>query len=79
MVNGLQLYTHQCNQWPLKALYNIAQHSPIHADIHTPIAVSTTQDASQPARQLGSSQGEGVSLRDTSTQLGGAGDRTSKA
>ena len=55
MVNGLHLYSHQCNQWRLKALYNIAQHSPIHADIHTPTAVSTMQRDSQ---FVGSSQGE---------------------
>ena len=38
----------QCirNQWPLKALFNIAQRSPIHAHIHTPMtAVSTVVKA----------------------------------
>ena len=60
------------NQWSLKALYNIAQHSPIHAPLHVHIqtltAVSTTQ---------GDGQLVGSLLRDTTTQLGGAGDRTS--
>ena len=31
------------NHWPIKALYNIARHSPIHAYIHTPTAESATQ------------------------------------
>ena len=43
------------NQWPLKALYNIAPHSPVHAHIHTATVVSTTQGDSQ---LVGSSQGE---------------------
>ena len=42
------------DQWPLKALYIIAQHSPIHAHIHTPTAESTTQGDSQ---LIGSSSG----------------------
>ena len=52
------------NQCPLKALYNTARHSPVHPHIHTPTAESTTQGDSQ---LVSSSQGEGVSLRDTST------------
>ena len=57
---------HFSNQWPL---YNN------RLIIHPPTLESPTQDDSQ---LVGSSQGEGVSLRDTSTdaQLGGAGDRT---
>ena len=47
-----------------KALYNIASQSPVHTHIHTLTAVSATQGDSQLVR---SSQGEGVSLRDTST------------
>ena len=48
----IQLFS---KQWPFKALYNTAQPSPIHAPIHTPTAVSTTQGYSQ---LVGSSQGE---------------------
>ena len=43
------------NQQPLKALYNTASHSPIHAHIHLLTAISVTQGYSQPVR---SSQGE---------------------
>ena len=43
------------NLWPLKALYNTAQHSPIHAHIQTPTAVSTMEGESQ---LVGSSEGE---------------------
>ena len=43
------------NQWPLKALYDIASHSPVRAHIHTPTAESTTQGDSQLVK---SSQGE---------------------
>ena len=47
------------NQRPLKALYNAAQHSPIHTHVHThthtPTAGSTVQGGSQ---RVGSSQGE---------------------
>ena len=51
MVNGkwtafIQRFS---NQWPLKALYD-AEHSPIHAHIHPPTAVSTTQGDSQLVR-----------------------------
>ena len=56
------------NQWPLKALCHIASHSPIHADIHTPTAVSSAQGDSQ---LVGSSWDE-VSCSRTSR----AGDRT---
>ena len=38
------------NQWPLKALYNTALHSPVHAHIHTPTAESTVQGDSQLVR-----------------------------
>ena len=63
------------NQRPLKGLHNIAEHSSIHAHIHTPMAVSATQGDSQ---LVEGSQGDVSLLRDTSTQwLGGAGDRTS--
>ena len=43
------------NQRPLKALYNTASHSPIHAHIHTPTAESAPQGDSQ---LVWSSQGE---------------------
>ena len=39
----------------LKALHNIASHSPVHTHIHTPTAMSTMQGDSQLVR---SSQGE---------------------
>ena len=41
-ING-QFIQHCSNQWPLKALYNIASHSPIHAHFHTATVVSTMQ------------------------------------
>ena len=41
------IYTAFSNQWPLKVLYNIAEHSPINAHIHTPTVVSTMQGNSQ--------------------------------
>ena len=65
------------NQMPLKALYNIASHSPIHAHIRKQTAVSLTQGVSH---LVGSSEGEASSLRDSSTlTLGGGagGDWTS--
>ena len=64
------------NQWPLKVLYNIAKHSPIHTHIHTPTAESAMQGDSQLA---GSSQGEVGCLAQghLDTQLGGASDQTS--
>ena len=43
------------NQRPFKALYNMAQHSPIHAHIHPPTAESTARAHSQ---LVGSGQGE---------------------
>ena len=46
---------HFSNHWPLKALYDIAQRSLIHAHIHTPTAVSTTQAESQLVRSRDSS------------------------
>ena len=58
------------NQWPIKALYNFASHSPVHAHIHTPTAEeSATQGDSQLFWLL--AQGH------LDTPLGGAGDRTS--
>ena len=36
-----------CSQWALKVLNSIAEHSHIHAHIHTPMAVSTMQGNSQ--------------------------------
>ena len=64
MVNGLDLYSAFLTSDHSKALYNIDLHSPVRARIHTLTAVSTTQGDSQ---LVGSSQGEGVVLRDTST------------
>ena len=61
-------------QWPLKALYNMASPSPIHAHIHTPTAVSAMQGNSQLVRN---SQGEVFAQGHLDPQLGGAGDRTS--
>ena len=67
MVNGLHLYIiiHLfSNQWLPKVLYNTASQSPIHTHIHTPTAESAMQGDGQLVK---SGQGEGVSLRDTST------------
>ena len=61
------LFTALIPHFLLKALYNTASRSPIHAHIHTPTAESATQGDSQ----LRSSQGEAA------LTLGGAGDRTS--
>ena len=54
-VNRLHLSSAFLNQWPLKALYNIDQHSPIHTHIHTLTVASTMQGDSQLVK---SSQGE---------------------
>ena len=75
-VNGKQTAFIQrfSNHWPLKALYIIAQHSPIHSHVHTPTVESTTQGDSQltgAVRVRRLAQGHLV------TQLGGAGDQTS--
>ena len=67
------------NQWPLKALFNIASHSPIHHTfIHTftPTAEATPQGDGQQVSSSRGGGGGGVSLRDPSTlysTLGGAG------
>ena len=57
LVNGkcIEFIERFSNQWPLKALYNIAQHSPIHAHIHTPTVESNMEGDGQ---LVGSSQGE---------------------
>ena len=68
MVNGPHLFCAFPNQWPLKALYNIASHSLIH----TPTAVSTTKGGDQVVVR-----GRCLAQEDLDTQLGGAGDRTS--
>ena len=62
------------NQWSLNVLYNIAQHSPIHAHIHTPTArqpCKVTVSSSGAVRVRRLAQGQ------LDIQLGGAGDRTS--
>ena len=64
---------HFPNQWPLNAFYNIASHSPIHAQSHPPTAESPAQGDSQ---LVSSSQGEVLSQRHLDTQLGGAGGHT---
>ena len=52
-------------KWPLKELYSIASHSPIHTHMYTPMVESTTQGDSQLVR--GRQRG-GALLRDTSTR-----------
>ena len=47
------------NQWPLKVLYNTAQHSAVHTHIHTHIHTLTAVSAPQGDSQLvRSGQGE---------------------
>ena len=65
-----------CNQWPPKALYDIAWHSytVIHTFTHNDGGVRHAKR--QPARR--EQRGLGALLRDSSTlELGGARDRTS--
>ena len=61
----IQRFSHQ---WPLKVLYNIASHSPIHT--HTD-AWRVTASSSRAVMVRRLTQGH------LHTQLGGAGDRTS--
>ena len=51
MVNGLHLYSAFLTKWPLKSLYNIASHSPIHAHIRTTTEELAMQGDSQLRRE----------------------------
>ena len=65
------------NQWPLKALNNIAQQSPIHAHIHTPTAEAAMQGDSSwsgAVRVRCLAQGH---LDTQQQELTGVGDQTS--